>query len=532
MALPQTKANIESLCASISAEVARSFPGTELYFILHHAGQREEQAESILSKLSSHPAHAEARGLLKFRKLNGDQSVFLGLALGYEKKLLGFKSAPKSLGFISLNLSEHESETERFLTLYRLIGQFLDLTQTLHRLKKPPEPGVVMQPKRSSLSVARDNLKADIFGVIHMARCGEFSALSSLAKKRGMESITAKTNWQPEEYPFPIALDVTTYVSKHLPKLRPGLLVTDSFQTTQSILQSFEKENLETWFQFAKPAQTMAWSGYTPQQILGTAIHTSPNPFVKATGHLIAEITNIFPSPQESLPAGYNPYVAREINQINHQRLMEETFEMVLVHAMESDSHLPLVRVANNQNENLVKGRFSGWCAHALQAAAKAYIGAAHRGVPANLAAKIEFQTVQQQTQWQDLERVSDFVLEQHSSGEGITLSGVAQWCSQFPELRMFSESINLTLNDPTYEMRLKLANDTPSLGHTPAVPQGPAAPGPALQPGYQPRPGTGRAPHLSLGGGGMMASPPPAVRKSALLQEPEGKLSLAEDKD
>lgn len=525
MALPtQKRTGIEAHCAAISAETSRNFPGTELHFILHHMGQREEQTGKTLSKLTGHPAYAEARGLLKFRKLSSDQSSFLGLAVGYEKRLLGLRSSPKGLAFISINLSEHESEETKLLTLYQLTGQFLDLMESLKRVKNPPERGVVMQPKRNNLSIARSNLKADVFGSLHMAREGSSSIVDDLARKRGMESITAKANQHPEEYPFPIALDVTTYATKHLPNPRPGSEVMDSFQTAQSIVQSFEREDLETWIQFTKSAQSMAWSGYTPQQILGTAIHTSPNPFIKATGHLIAEVTDILPAPEESLPAGYNPYIAEEINQINHQRMIEETLDMVLIHAMESDSHLPLVRVANNQNENLVKGRFSGWCAHALQAAAKAYVGASQRGVPANLAAKIEFQTVQQQTQWQDLQRVTNFVLEQQSSGEGVTLSGVAQWCAQSPELKSLTESINLTLNDPNYAMKLKLANEMPSIG--PALA---AAPSAAPQPSYQPAMGIVSAPQFSFGGGGMMGATPVA-RKTPPPQKPEEKLLLAED--
>ena len=523
---PQKTIGIESHCAAIVAEASRNFPGTELHFILHHMGQREEQTAKTLSKVSGHPAYAEARGLLKFRKLSGDQSSFLGLALGYEKRFLGLRSAPKGLAFISINLSEHENEETKLLTLYQLTGQFLDLMESLKNVKKPPERGVIMQPKRNNLSVARSNLKTDVFGALHIAREKNSSIIDDLARKRGMASITARADQHPEEYPFPIAMDVVNYAVEHLTNSRQGSMVMDSFQTAQSIVQSFEKENLETWIQFTKSAQSMAWSGYTPQQILGAAVHTSPNPFIKATGHLVAEVTDITPLPEESLPSGYNPYIADEINQINHQRMIEDTLDMVLIHAVESDSHLPLVRVANNQNENLVKGRFSGWCAHALQAAAKAYIGASQRGVPADLAAKVEFQTVQQKTQWQDLQRVTDFVIEQHRSGEGVTLSSVAQWCSQSPELRAFTESINLTLSDPTYAAKLKLSNDMPSIG--PALA---AAPSAAPQPSYQPSMGMVAAPQFSFGGGGMMGGTP-AVRKASPPPKPEEKLLLVEDEE
>ena len=73
----------------------------------------------------------------------------------------------------------------------------------------------------------------------------------------------------------------------------------------------------------------MAWSGFSPDQILGAAIHSSPNPFIKSIGNLLAEITQIDPVSKEALQQGYNPYVDMEINQIAHDRHIEETFEMV-----------------------------------------------------------------------------------------------------------------------------------------------------------------------------------------------------------
>ena len=82
----------------------------------------------------------------------------------------------------------------------------------------------------------------------------------------------------------------------------------------------------------------MAWSGYKPSQILGSAINNSSNPFLKSTAHMVGEILNIEPDSAENLPGGYNPLPSRK-SIFEHERSVEETFEMVLIHAMEADSH-------------------------------------------------------------------------------------------------------------------------------------------------------------------------------------------------
>ena len=181
----------------------------------------------------------------------------------------------------------------------------------------------------------------------------------------------------------------------------------------------------------------------------------------------------IEPALKEALQPGYNPYVDMEINQISHDRQVEETFDMVMIHSMESDSALPLLRVANNQNETMAKGKVLGWCANALQWLPKAYESAVMRGIPADQAARLEFESAKHQTSWHTLNRLNDQILSHRRHGFAVTLGEIANWCKTSVDFRPVLESVNLTLADPAYTRKLAAAHDLPSPG--PQMPRAPA---------------------------------------------------------
>lgn len=309
----------------------------------------------------------------------------------------------------------------------------------------------ILQPKRNNIATARMNLKADVYSVIQMVHNGYLDATGTLAKKRALNAITAQSN-HPEEFPFPIALEVTEFGLEKFLQAEKKSPINTAYKLAKQVSASFDGENLQTWINFVNPAQTMAWNGYQPSQILGCAIQTSSNPFIKSTGHLLAEILGIEPvSIPDRLSGAINPFAQNEVNFIEHERSIEETFEMVLIHAMEADSHLPLIHVANNQNEGLIKGRISGWCAHALQSAANAYTTASQRGMPRDQAARIEFESAKQQTGWKELNQLGDHITKLHRNGQAVTMSSITEWCADNPQFKTISQSIKMTVADPNF---------------------------------------------------------------------------------
>ncbi|HNQ92722.1 MAG TPA: hypothetical protein PKI93_07315 [Alphaproteobacteria bacterium] len=454
----------QRFCERYAEDLKKIFPNVDLHYILHHRGQKAEQIAKLMPKIHGHAAYGEAAALLKFRSPGHDNSAFLGLVIGFRKSLLGFKKHPECLAFISINMNQHETEEDLLFTIHSLTSNFMETVDFYTQKHAGSQNNQILQPKRNNIATARTNLKADVYSVIQMVHNGFIDALTSLGKKRAFDAMTPQVN-HPEEYPFPIAIDVTNYALEKFISSEKRSPIGSAYSLAKQVAASFDAKNIETWIMFANAAQTMAWSGYQPAQILEAATEGSSNPFIKATGHLLTEITGVIPDPMDAIAGGHNPFAQQEVNIISHERTIEETFEMVLIHAMEADSHLPMIHVANNQNEGLLKGRFAGWCAHSLQSAALAYHNADRHGMPRDQAARLEFQSAKQHTGWKELSQLGSFITDMNRSGQVVTLSGISKWCENNPQFKPVMESINLTLADPVYARKLEATAEMPVPG-------------------------------------------------------------------
>jgi hypothetical protein len=450
---------VTTYCGDIANQVHKAFPYLDLHFLVHHQGEKIDKVARLLPHLTNHPAFEEAASILKFKTMAYDASGFLGLAESYESLSIGFKRKRKCLGFISINLSQYANEDEAYLDVHFYTAQLVEVLSAL-QTSPIPQKGVFLQPHKNEIATCNTNLKSDVYSILQSVRDGQYDSAQVLAHHRSIETLTPQSGHNPEHYPFPLALDVVNhaidvqFTSKIMSRSTSPII--SNYQLANHITSCFDSENISTWIQFAHNSQTLAWGGFSASQILGAAINTSTNPFIKAIGHLLAELTNLSPVDEEHLPQGYNPFLANEINNIRHNQLVDETFEMTLIHAVEAESHLPIVRVANNQNEGLLKGRISGWCANALHSAAKAYLGAKERGVPPIQAARLEFQSVKTRSNWDALLKLAQHSVGLRRNGEIITLNELSKWCEAFPDAKFILESINNTLCDPKYNAVLE----------------------------------------------------------------------------
>jgi len=435
-------------CANISANIHMLFPDLNLYFLISDKTKRQDEASSMLSKTSDHPASNNSFKLIKPWITSQDKSSFLGLSYGRESIVFSFQTRLKVLSFIAIDTSYFSDYSEGMKDIYFQMSFFLETYSNL--IKRPLlKEGIFFQQTPSEIAASRLNLKSDIFAVLQITKDGQYDSALRLARKYALLTLTAQSRFAPEQFPFPIAYDVVNYTlekqinSTYVKNNSSPIIL--QYQLAEKITSCFEQKDIQSWSSFAYSSQIMAWSGFTPSQILGAAVHTSDSPFIKAIGHMVSEMTNIAPVEESHLPFGYNPFIAKEINEIRHTRAVEDNFEMILIHASEADSHLPLLRVANNQNEALLKGKSLGWCAHALHAASKAFIGAKERDIPAIQAARLEFQSVHLQSNWTVLRQVSHYVIEQQRNNNKFSMIDLAEWISQFPEAKFILDSLQIT---------------------------------------------------------------------------------------
>lgn len=452
----------KKFCDRYADDLSSIFPNTRVHFILHYRSQKSEKITRLLPEIQNHPAYEEAVALLKFRAPVHENSSFLGMAIGFRKSMLGLKKIPECLAFISINLNQHETEEDLHLAIHSLTANYLETIDFYSQKSFQSKSNQILQPKRNNIATCRSNLKSDVYSVLNMAHQGYDTPADILARKRAEDTLMPRTS-HPENFPYPIALDVTNFAMEKFMARPKKSAINSAYTLARHVAGSFSGDNIENWITFAGHAQTMAWSGFRPEQILSAAIHHSSNPFLKSTAHMLSDILKIEPVPIESLPNGFNPFALPEVNFIEHERSVEETFEMVLIHAMEADSHLPMIHVANSQNEGLLKGRFSGWCAHALQSAATAYNNAQLRGMPSDQAARLEFQSAKQQTGWKELNQIGAHVVQSRRNGDPMTMSGLSKWCEKNTHFKPIAQALTMTLADPEYNMKLQATVEMPT---------------------------------------------------------------------
>ena len=161
-----------------------------------------------------------------------------------------------------------------------------------------------------------------------------------------------------------------------------------------------------------------------------------------------------------------------------HREVAEKTFADAIAKGMKEESGRPLVMAANEQNENLAEGNIIGWCANALQAAARAFDGAMSSGISPLQAARMEFEGTKDSPNWDTLKKIGEEIVDQKRTGFAVTMGSIAEICNQQPAFAPMLNSIRFTMQDASYVQKLEQAND---------LAMRPAGPAPAVAPSVAP---------------------------------------------
>jgi len=519
--------DIKQICDTVSAQTKEAYERLSLYFIVHGAGQLEEIAALSEHEILSHPAGETALNILRKHPQN-PHSNFLGLAIANHRKWLGLVSKDSVLGLFNINVDDFKSKVEARAHVYHLAWHAIDIFEIRQRpqYRRKYRQGP-MVPKRSALNLSKANLQADVFAACLCELQGKGGFLETLGKMKGEETLIAQSHYKPEHNPYLIAMETARFALDDLKKsiLETTDLITTARQLSLQIGQAFDESNIKNWWNFAVPAQEMAWQNTHKEDILSAAMNTSKDPFVKANAFLVQEVTDLSPSPSENLEKIYNAYLDHEKHEKLHREMVDVIFEETFAQVIETEDGTPFIKAANAQNEVLTEGRILGWCASALHAAAKAFENALVSGVPADQAARLEFEGMKGSVDWQTLKQLSSNIIEQRRAGYAVTMGNVVDICNENPAFAPVLKSMTVTMNDPSYIRKLEAANDLANI----PKPQGPAVePGPKAEP-QKPAPSAPTA-HMapSLGG-----SKSPAFRqRQKQLQEQREQKSSSDKSD
>jgi hypothetical protein len=490
---------LKDLCQLATNQVRELYPELEMLFIPHTNGTFHEVVETGEHGASGHPAAKAAISILE-KHSRRDLSSFVGMAIDRQTKWFGLSSKDRLLALCNINHDEFKSTKDAQRGVYHITWHAIDLAEVR---KRPEYAGKFrsgpMIPKRSPLNMARLNLQADVFGAVMSGLLGEEDSIDILAKQRAIDSLKPIHARRAEDYPFVIAVEAAKHADQKLIAINPprNKYMFYARQLALAVGQTFDDESIRQWWAFSEPAQDMAWRSFAKDIILGCAVNASEDPFVRATGMLVSELSNVEPISNMFLGTAYNAFLNPERNQTLHREMIEKAFEEAIAKGAAEESGQPLIVAANQQNEDLAEGRILGWCANALQAAGRAFENALSSGVSPEIAARLEFEGNKDLSNWDSLRKISDDIVDQKRKGFATTIGTVADICSQNKIFTPILNSIKVTMKDPNYTQKLAAANDLSLAVATPA-PSGPAPVTPKAAPTIAP---TMAGPAPGLGG-------------------------------
>ena len=473
--------SVESACALIARQTQEAYNDLAMHFIVHGKGQLNERIALSEHEIIRHPAGDTARSILK-KIPKTDYSSFLGMAVAQQKGFLGLTSKDHVLALFNVNVDNYADIRDAKVHLYHLVWHAIDLMDIRQRpeYKRKFKSGPMI-PKRSPMNLAKANLQADVFAAVMAGLHGDGDALDMLANMRGSNALIQLSEQRAEDFPYIIALEAAQFAYSELErnKIARSKYIETARHISLEVGYTFDETSIKQWWAFSEPSQDMAWRGYSPQEILGAAVFTSENPYVRATAYLVSEVTKIEPLHSHEITEAYNPFANQEKNKLLHREIMQATFEEAITLGSEEDSARALLNAANAQNEKLTEGRILGWCANALQAAAKAFELALDTGGSPMQAARQEFDGAKDKINWETIKDLGDTIVAQRRQGYTVTIGNIAEICNENPAFAPVLGSIKLTLNDPGYIQRLQATNDFGIKPVAPA-PKGPAMRGPA----------------------------------------------------
>jgi hypothetical protein len=298
------------------------------------------------------------------------------------------------------------------------------------------------------LGDARVNLRADLMSILFIHDDGYEEALAELAYARSMHVLTRNQGHQPERYAFPLVAQALEFAFKetigHLSKDKSRLERYTELAT--ELGDSVTDDQLRLWGRLCDMSQEMAWRGYKPETILGAAVHTSEDAFLKSIMYKVAEYTRTQPQELDHIHTIFNSFVMLDSNRSTHLVMIEHSFDKALEQSLASGGHKPFLEIAEMQNYEFLQGRFMGWCAGALQSAGQVFLEADTMGIPPAQAARIEFDGQSHLPTMLALYKLTKEIISLRNKGEVLQLPDLARLARKFGDVELLARSIDFTL--------------------------------------------------------------------------------------
>jgi hypothetical protein len=366
-------ATIEHTCNAVRRQIQQEFPDLDLIFVIARKGHIEEALERKRGELDNPDAERLLQALLK----TGAEGTTCIIAKVREKKLIPLFAKKKTLAAILIFADKSHTDLERLRQrTYAMAWHVLNVVVDPGFEKRLDKDSTMTLAYEDETALAWSNMLADSFSALVLEVQGKKGAIRALAKRRSTMALEAHPDYMAEHYPYPIVMDAALLVYDDA--RREGTLAKDkpftrALEMTKEIGITFDQATVLQWWAFGRPAQEMAWLNIDKSNILGTAVHTSEDPYARSTAYMVAELLGIEPAPVTASVSIYNAFTDMEVNERHHRKLCDDLFQSALSKAAVTGKAEFLRREAARQNKTLLEGQLVSWCTPGLLAAADAF---------------------------------------------------------------------------------------------------------------------------------------------------------------
>lgn len=440
---------IQAKAIAFAREVRTFDPDLQIIYAVHRQGQLQNTLQIMEDRFLEHPAGKIAASIAGRGFPEHEPSAFHGLCAKRTAHMMGLNTTTAYLAIISINIDEFRDFSELLLELYRQTWLGLELAAFFRNHPDEKIPDRPLNLKRNLLGETRVNLRTDLFTVLMAQDEGYTGALADTVRKRALETVTARQGVHPERYPFSLIAQTTAYaISDILPHLSGQKSRLDRCSELVSVLSgSVTDAELKLWNKFASICQDMSWRGYPATTILGCAVHTSDDAFLRAVAHKVSEFADISPQNLDQISTFYNGFIGIQNNYSVHVGLIEQTFETALDASNKQGNPDPFFKIAKLQNEHLTQGRFIGWCASALQSAGRVYREDNAVGISPTEAARIEFESQCYLLSLTRIHKFGETIVKYLQNGEILTFENMVELAREQGDVDQIAQSFEYIIH-------------------------------------------------------------------------------------
>ncbi len=444
------KKTARHICNVTRRQIQNSFPDLHIHFCVHGENTRRETLTKEFDIINEHPAgkyltdYHDQDAVEKIMRKN--KSRFVSIARHNTPGFLGFC---RHNSYFALCLINHERFTNEenlrnhaYSIAWHAIATYREYLETKKNRRRANmasfiDDNNVLIPNVNEEELALCNLMADIFSVCAQTLSGRKNVIKIMNEQRLSDTLTPQKGFRSEQFPFPVCTDQLEVIVKKLTQKykKEKKTVFAAVKMTEEIREIYDTSIVEQWKSFSLPAQQMAWTGHSPEIIIGAALYTAENTHTQAIADMVAEKMEIKPESISGFQIN-NPFTKPETNAQTHRMMGKKIMESALNKVRQTSNHKELLDIAYKQNELLSKNDAMGWSAGALLRASEMIKHCENTDILPSIIeqSKEVFWSEFSAIHWDTLNHFSYYIFKQRLSGKHLSQDDIIELSAENEE--------------------------------------------------------------------------------------------------